>query len=292
MNEFILNDNTGMKFIPTFNLDFGSIHIDPDGNYTLLADDVDKLNEVLTATACQPYLIDTQVFNVKPGAIAVIADWITEGTPKAYIYERTSDQWYEFDDGSEGGAGGVISIMNVGKYNEVQKIVNNFYGTTTEYPVLEDTQKNISSWTKNTTFPTFDNTYNSGENHLVYQGGSGFERFYTTVTVTEGQTTVFEFDFKTTGYNCSYGGNYAYAFIMNKTPEGTTSPFLQMSGVEVSAALDGTPSSETKHYTLTFTTVPGTYYIGFDFGYIVDGVETQMDINNISCKSIDVNYHS
>lgn len=193
--------------------------------------------------------------------------------------------------GGGGGGGGGITVMTVGNYSEIQKTANNFYGTATEYPVLEDSKKNISGWTKNTTFPTFDNTYNSGENHLVYEGGAGYERFYTAVTVTQGQRTVFEFDFKTTGYNCSYGGSFAYAFVMNIRPSDTNTSFLQMSGVVASAELPGSASSETTHYTLNFFE-PGTYYIGFDFGYIVDGVETQIDINNISCKSIDVNYHS
>ena len=193
--------------------------------------------------------------------------------------------------GGGGGGSGGIPVMTVGNYSEIQKTANSFYGTATEYPVLEDSQKNISDWTKNMTFPTFDNTYSSGENHLVYEGGSGYERFYTAVTVTQGQKTLFEFDFKTTGYNCSYGGSCAYAFVMNTEPSGSGSGFLQLSGVVASAELYGSASSETTHYTLSFSE-PGTYYIGFDFGYIVDGVETQIDINNISCKSIDVNYHS
>lgn len=121
MNEFILNENTGMKFIPTFDLDFGSIHINPDGDYTLLADDINKLNNVLTKSVCTPYLIDTQVFNVKSGAIAVIANWKTAGTAKAYIYEPTSDAWYEY---AETENAGWDYLFTKDSYIELSKLVD------------------------------------------------------------------------------------------------------------------------------------------------------------------------
>ena len=81
--------------------DFGSISMTREGDYTLLADDISKLNSALTATVCKPLLADGQVFNVCSGALAFVADWKTEQAHKAYIYEATSDSWYVFIDNEE-----------------------------------------------------------------------------------------------------------------------------------------------------------------------------------------------
>lgn len=85
-----------MRFIATADLDFGSIHLAAGGDYTLLGADIGKLNTVLTAAVCKPLLAAGQIFNVTPGAVAFVANWKTAGTAKAYIYEPTSDTWYEF----------------------------------------------------------------------------------------------------------------------------------------------------------------------------------------------------
>ena len=96
MVDFILNENTNMRFKADAEIDFGSIHLAAGGDYTLLGADIGKLNTVLTAAVCKPLLAAGQIFNVTPGAVAFVADWKTAGTAKAYIYEPTSDTWYEF----------------------------------------------------------------------------------------------------------------------------------------------------------------------------------------------------
>lgn len=101
MADFIWNDSVHMRFKSDAVIDFGSIHITSGGDYTLLADDISKLNSALTAAVCKPLLADGQVFNVCSGAIAFVADWKTEQAHKAYIYEATSDSWYVFIDNED-----------------------------------------------------------------------------------------------------------------------------------------------------------------------------------------------
>lgn len=89
----------GMAFDEDSAPDFGSITMTKGGDYLLLADDISKLNSALIKTVCKPLLVGGSMFNVSPGAIAFVADWKTAGAAKAYIYECTSDTWYEFIEG-------------------------------------------------------------------------------------------------------------------------------------------------------------------------------------------------
>ena len=75
--------------------DVGSIRLSRSGDYILLADDIPKLNSTLTRSHCTSLLADGSFFNVPTGALAFVADWKTEGSAKVYMYEATSDTWYE-----------------------------------------------------------------------------------------------------------------------------------------------------------------------------------------------------
>lgn len=75
--------------------DFGSIWQNATGEYILLADDIPKLNSTLTRSHCAPLLANGSFFNVLSGALAFVADWKTEKSAKVYMYEMTSDAWYE-----------------------------------------------------------------------------------------------------------------------------------------------------------------------------------------------------
>lgn len=75
--------------------DVGSIRLGRSGDYILLADDIPKLNSTLTRSHCASLLADGSFFNVPTGALAFVADWKTEGSAKVYMYEATSDTWYE-----------------------------------------------------------------------------------------------------------------------------------------------------------------------------------------------------
>ena len=92
MNKIIL---LGMMFDEDDAPDFGSIRQYSGNEYTLLADDIPKLNSTLTRSHCAPLLADGSFFNVPTGALAFVADWKAEESAKVYMYEMTSDSWYE-----------------------------------------------------------------------------------------------------------------------------------------------------------------------------------------------------
>ena len=92
MNKIII---LGMLFDESNAPDVGSIRLGRSGDYILLADDIPKLNSTLTRSHCGSLLSDGSFFNVPTGALAFVADWKTEGSAKVYMYEATSDTWYE-----------------------------------------------------------------------------------------------------------------------------------------------------------------------------------------------------
>ncbi len=157
-------------------------------------------------------------------------------------------------------------------------------------PILSEQGRNISNWTKNISpLPQFTNVYNNGNNNLTYVGGGGHERIYFPITI-ENKGVRFEFDYKTsTGFNCMYGSNEDYAFISLVAPTEITGLKDMGSRVPVKVALSSTASNTTNHYCLDYWNTSGSVvYIGFDFGYIEDGVQTIFDFNNIECSEIDL----
>ena len=74
--------------------DFGSIMNTRGTDLTALADDIPKLNSALTRAVCEP-LMETGTFPIVTGDVCFIADWKTEESAKAYMYEGSSDAWYE-----------------------------------------------------------------------------------------------------------------------------------------------------------------------------------------------------
>lgn len=72
---------------------FGSIRKTRDGDLTILADDIPKLNSTLTKTVCDP--LCEGGFSIVSGDLCYVADWKTEEAAKAYMYEASSDAWYE-----------------------------------------------------------------------------------------------------------------------------------------------------------------------------------------------------
>lgn len=93
MNKVI---KLGMLFNGNNVPDFGSIEQDSgSGSLFLLAEDIPKLNSVLTKTACLPYLENSNEFRFHTGDTAYILDWITEETGSIYVYHSGTDYWYE-----------------------------------------------------------------------------------------------------------------------------------------------------------------------------------------------------
>ena len=92
MNKVIV---LGMLFNENNAPDVGSIRLSRSGDYILLADDIPKLNSTLTRSHCAPLLANGSLFNILSGALAFVADWKTEEAAKVYMYEATSDAWYE-----------------------------------------------------------------------------------------------------------------------------------------------------------------------------------------------------
>lgn len=84
----------GMAFDTETAPDFGSITNTRDGDLTALADDIPKLNSTLTREVCEP-LLEVGTFSIVSGDICFIADWKTEDSAKAYMYEGSTDAWYE-----------------------------------------------------------------------------------------------------------------------------------------------------------------------------------------------------
>lgn len=78
--------------------DFGSIQQkteNPNILY-LIAEDIPKLNGMLTKTAAESYLPEGSRFGFHTGTLAFVVDHKTAGTGKIYAYHRGRDQWYEF----------------------------------------------------------------------------------------------------------------------------------------------------------------------------------------------------
>lgn len=84
----------GMIFDSATAPDFGSIS-ESGQDYTVLAADISKLNGAFKRSVCRPLLQDGSMFSVTNGAVAFVPDWKAADTGKAYMYEETSDTWYE-----------------------------------------------------------------------------------------------------------------------------------------------------------------------------------------------------
>lgn len=148
--------------------------------------------------------------------------------------------------------------------------------------LLTDAQKNLSNWQKNMqSFPQFDNTYTNGRNRLAYTGGSGYERIYLPVDLTGFGTFSFDMRCPMNGYNCDYGSDTEYAFISRSRPD-TNALWYNSQNIVAYAALPKTSSNAYTRIEMNVNT-PGTYYLGIDFGYIVNDVPITIDISNISC---------
>ena len=81
----------GMVFDAENAPDFGSI--EGEGcEFTLLAEDIAKLNTVLKRSVCTA--LGAQ-WGIPSGANAVVADHISAGTGAVYRYHEGSDTWYE-----------------------------------------------------------------------------------------------------------------------------------------------------------------------------------------------------
>lgn len=85
----------GMVFDENNVPDFGSINQSASGEYTLLASDIPNLNSALTSAVCTPLLTSGITFNVPTGALAFVANWKAANSAKVYMYEKSSDTWYE-----------------------------------------------------------------------------------------------------------------------------------------------------------------------------------------------------
>ena len=86
--KIILN----MRFPDNANIDVGSIRFDRyEENIHLLGADVNKLNTVLTRSACIG-TYNAETFYFKSGDVAIVDD-----TQRAFFYNADSDSWTECD---------------------------------------------------------------------------------------------------------------------------------------------------------------------------------------------------
>lgn len=143
--------------------------------------------------------------------------------------------------------------------------------------------RNISNWTKNMqSFPQFENTYDdNGTNTLTYKGGAGYERIYYPVSVTSGNEVKFSLKFcSPSGYSCDYGDTQEYIAITRNQPSNTDP--LASQTILARTPVSGVASSTPVEYEVSF--VPdfnGMAYLVIDFGYMVDGVQTQLVYKDI-----------
>ena len=96
MNKFI---RLGMVFNEGDVPDFGSIveDIHQKGSYYLLAEDIPKLNTMVTRAAAENYLSGNETFDFFSGYMAYVIDHKEAGTGEIYAYHRGKDRWYEFN---------------------------------------------------------------------------------------------------------------------------------------------------------------------------------------------------
>lgn len=96
MNKVI---RLGMVFNEGDVPDFGSVvgDINQEGLYYLLAEDIPKLNTMLTRAAAENYLTGNDAFPFFSGYMAYVTDYKDAGTGEIYAYHRGSDHWYEFN---------------------------------------------------------------------------------------------------------------------------------------------------------------------------------------------------
>lgn len=96
MVNFILNENTNMRFKAEADLDFGSIHLAAGGDYTLLAADIAKLNTTRMQTL-QRQMFRWQAENDAPIPIISKSNykWCilynSKSTPEIHVNMKLSD---------------------------------------------------------------------------------------------------------------------------------------------------------------------------------------------------------
>jgi len=131
-------------------------------------------------------------------------------------------------------------------------------------------------------FPQFENTYDgNGTNTLIYEGGGDYERIYYPVSVTSGNKVKFSLKFcSPSGYSCDYGDTQEYIAITRNQPSNTDA--LASQTILARTPVSGVASNTPVEYEVSF--IPdfsGMVYLVIDFGYMVDGVQTQLVYKDI-----------
>ncbi len=86
----------GMLFNESTAPDFGNIEWNSSRRVLfLLAEDIPKLNAMLTKTAAALYLDNISSFTFRTGDTAYVLDWLSEETGSMYVYHSSTDHWYE-----------------------------------------------------------------------------------------------------------------------------------------------------------------------------------------------------
>ena len=146
---------------------------------------------------------------------------------------------------------------------------------------------NINDWTKNVNPPLFQNIYSDGRNTLRYRGGGGYERIYYAVTVPKSYAITFSLKFcSPTGYSCSYGDSQEYIVIFGTQPSSTDS--MTSFNILARTPVSGVASTIPVKYSASYTNDTGsdrTVYLGIDWGYIVDGIEVELEYDDIQVET-------
>lgn len=104
--------------------DFGSIQMKSNDTniYYLLAQDIPKLNGMLTKAAAISYLIENEALDIRNGTLAFVVDHQTADSGKIYVYHRGQDHWYELNIRSDIGLWDLMWNRHAKIFRETKKI--------------------------------------------------------------------------------------------------------------------------------------------------------------------------
>lgn len=155
--------------------------------------------------------------------------------------------------------------------------------------LLSEDDMNLSNYVLvPSSIPQFENTYNEGANTLVLTGGEGHDRCYRAITVTPNTDYKLTFSFASpTGFSCSYGSSTQYFFVSAVEPNNSNVAAANIDKLGASASLNSAASDTPENYSIIFNSGSrDVVYFVSDFGYLLDGTQVTILLNDIALYEI------